>query len=186
MNLHMVKWIAIAAVLVAAHTAHADSSESISSVIDRLPPIYLEGGDRVMAAVTIASGQRLTALQRDSHASLSLWLHEEAVFGQSDELLNFSAQPKQGDVIGGRLGLELRGCVASQIVCAVGGVDAALQYDSYNEMSSPSATGIDPLAVVRAGLDVGWKVRVRPALEMPISQAGAGLQWKLGLAYQWD
>jgi len=189
----MKTWMTIVAVLVAAQPAHADSSESISSVIERLPPMYLEGGfeagfeggDRVMSAVTIESGQRLNDLRRDSHASLSVWLHEEVVFGQSDEFLNLFGEPKQGDVFGGRLGIELRGCVGYQIICAVGGLDAGLQYDSYNEMSSPGATGIDPQAVVRAGLDLGWKVRVRPAIEMPIGQAGAGFQWKLGLAYQW-
>ncbi|HEV7559095.1 MAG TPA: hypothetical protein VGO00_26660 [Kofleriaceae bacterium] len=189
----MTKWM-IAAVLLMAHTAHADSSASISSVIQELPPMYLEGGveggfeggDRVISVATIGSGQRLTDVRRDSHSSLSWWLREEVVFGQSDEFLNLFGPPKQGDVFGARLGIELRGCVGYQIVCAVGGVDAGLQHDSYNEMSSPGATGIDPVGIVRAGLDLGYKLRVRPAIEIPISPAGAGFEVKLGLALQWD
>jgi hypothetical protein len=193
MNLHMTKWM-IAAVLLMAHTAHADSSASISSVIQELPPIYLEGGfeagleggDRVMSAVTLESGQRLSDVQRDSHSSLSWWVHEEVVFGQSDEFLDLFGPPKQGNVFGARLGIELRKCVGYQIVCAVGGLDAGLQHDSYNEMSSPGSTGIDPLGVVRAGFDLGYKIRFRPAVEIPFSPAGAGFQVKLGLALQWD
>jgi hypothetical protein len=73
-----------------------------------------------------------------------------------------------------RIGVEARGCVAREWVCAFGGVDAGYQHDHViddllftDAMHETNAH--DLLLVPRAGLEVGKQIKLRSSLELPYS-----------------
>jgi hypothetical protein len=183
------KSLAVAAIVLAASTAHADPAaeetvaEAITSALG-----YVQGGavtgfspdGRIMAGITVDGGQRI---HHDDGSPVSVWLHEGIIIGQSDELLNFSNMPKTGDLFGGRVGVDVRACTRREIACVIGGLDVAFQHDSYVEMMTRT-TGFDAFAAPHLGLDFGTSLRLRPTIEVPVGQ-GIGLQAKLGLAYAW-
>lgn len=99
-----------------------------------------------------------------------------------------------------RGGVEARGCVLRNLVCAFGGLDAGYQRDHVIDdlIFSNEQTEIDAhdlVVIPRVGLEAGTKIRLRTALELPLykrldrnddnamdSQAGAGLALMFGVA----
>lgn len=62
-----------------------------------------------------------------------------------------------------RVGIEARGCVAQGLVCTFGGIDLGYERVTYNDRM----TFNDPLAVPRAGLELGVPIRFRFSVEAP-------------------
>jgi hypothetical protein len=99
-----------------------------------------------------------------------------------------------------RAGVEARGCVFRNLLCAFGGVDTGYQRDHVIDAAifSNETTEIDAHDVVmipRLGVEAGTKIRLRTALELPMykrldknddntmdSQTGTGLALTLGVA----
>lgn len=100
-----------------------------------------------------------------------------------------------------RIGVEARGCVLADWVCAFGGVDAGYQHDhmidtpwfwASDDGGSPPMEEVDAhdlMAVPRVGLELGTPIRLRTALELPFTtrldtpETRAGVAVSMGLAY---
>jgi hypothetical protein len=101
-----------------------------------------------------------------------------------------------------RAGVEARGCVIRELFCGFAGVDAGYQHDNMIDQSiwlgdasdrpSPAMTEAhDLMAVPRVGIELGTPIRLRAALDVPVTtrlderenRIGAVLSLGVGYAF---
>ncbi|HET9987652.1 MAG TPA: hypothetical protein VFQ65_04015 [Kofleriaceae bacterium] len=170
--------------------AAAQPAVTASTPADHAPAVYVEGGAMVGAndAYLTASAVLAGGLQLGDSP---LWVHGQVVHGALGQLFGDGS----GTLDQARLGLELRECTLSGIVCGIAGIDAGIQhthfvghadnlFDSTSSeppMTTDRAAGI---AVLRVGLDVGGKhLRYRPEIEMSYDGGANGVDLMQSLAW---
>jgi len=113
-------------------------------------------------------------------ANTPLWIHGEFLRGNAGELF-VDEHIKRTEF---RAGLELRECTGGGHVCAIAGVDGALQHTrtTGSGVNSFEVTSADPvmtteatngLAIARVGLDLGGHhLRYGPGFELGLDKRG--------------
>jgi hypothetical protein len=152
----------------------------------------------VLASTSIAAAESLdetpTALAKHGHVSigmeagnmrtLALGAHVDGALQLSNLPLFAHAQlgagmtGTEGSYQHARVGLEARGCMVRELLCAFGGLDVGYRHDHFVDRASigyaPDGPRMEPfhahdlLAVPRAGVELGAPIRLRAAVEMPL------------------
>jgi len=176
-----------AALALTAATASAESYDATQPVAASNG--YFGAGATIGAARGIKGGMFIDGAKRLGETPL--FVRGQMTGGKSGS---------EGSYTQFRAGIEARGCVAQQFVCAFGGVDAGYQRDHMVERliftgENETIDANDLVAVPRAGLEVGRKIRLRSIIEAPLynrlgapsemttsNDRGAGLMLSLAVA----